>query len=445
MSWENKVVWSEGLFLQPQHLQQQERYIERLVRASTAGLRPFSWGLTRLELDADQLTLGKFAVRVAAGILPDGTPFTAPGDVDPPRPIDLPETARNSTVYLILPARQPGGVETAPPEQVETVARYVVAEHEAADTNAGYQGSAMVQVGRLRLRYALEGAARAGHAAIGLARIAEIRPDKSVMLDEAYIPPILVTEAAPVLAGFVATLQGLLHHRAEALAGRISEGGTRGAGELGDYMMLQLCNRYEPLVAHFASTVNQLHPETFYQMAVALAGELATFTETRKRPQPFPPYKHDDLTETFRPVIAALRQSLSAVLEQNAVPIPLQERKFGIRVGPISDRTLVANATWVLAVKAQIPAESLRRNFPTLCKIGPVEQIRELINVALPGIAVRPLPVAPRQLPYYAGTTYFELDRSSAYWAALARSGGIAIHVTGEVPGLEMECWAIRS
>jgi type VI secretion system protein ImpJ len=178
---------------------------------------------------------------------------------------------------------------------------------------------------------------------------------------------------------------------------------------------------------------------------VALAGELATFTETRKRPTAFPPYKHDDLTATFRPVIAALRQSLSAVLEQNAVPIPLQERKFGIRVGPISDRTLVANATWVLAVKAQIPAESLRRNFPTLCKIGPVEQIRELINVALPGIAVRPLPVAPRQLPYYAGTTYFELDRSSAYWAALARSGGIAIHVTGEVPGLEMECWAIRS
>ena len=97
--------------------------------------------------------------------------------------------------------------------------------------------------------------------------------------------------------------------------------------------------------------------------------------------------------------MAALRQSLSAVLEQNAVPIPLQERKFGIRVGPISDRTLVANATWVLAVKAQMPAEALRRGFPNLVKIGPVEQIRELINVALPGVAVRALPVAPRQLP----------------------------------------------
>ncbi len=444
MSWENKVVWTEGLFLQPQHLQQQERYVERLVRVSTAALRPFSWGLTQLDLDANLLTLGKFSVRAAAGILADGTPFSIPDDVDPPGPIDVPESARNSVIYLLLPTRQPGVVEKAPADQVETVARFVVAEHEAIDTNAGYQSTASVPIGRLRLRYALESEARAGHTAIGLIRVAEVRPDKSVVLDEGYIPPLLVCEASPALAGFATQLQGLLHHRAEALAGRVSEGATRGAGEIGDYLMLQLCNRYQPVLTHLAATVGQMHPETFYQVAIALAGELATFTESRKRPTVFPPYRHDDLQATFRPVMAALRQALSAVLEQNAVPIPLQERKFGIRVGPIVDRGLLANTTWVLAVKAQMPADALRRSFPNLVKIGPVEQIRELINVALPGIAVRALPVAPRQLPYYAGTTYFELDRTSQYWAALARSGGIAIHVTGDVPGLEIECWAIR-
>ena len=444
MGWENRVVWTEGLFLQPQHLQQQTRYTERLVRASTAGLRPFAWGLTQLEFDADLLTLGKFALRAASGILSDGTPFAIPDDADHPQPIDLPETARNSIVYLMLPTRQPDAVETAGPEQVETVARFAAGEYEVADSNAGYQGSTLVPVGKLRLRYALEYEAREGFTAIGVARIAEVRTDKSVQLDETYIPPLLLAGTSPVLAGFVTQLQGLLHHRAEALAGRVSETATRGAAEIADYLMLQLCNRYEPLLTHLAATVGQLHPEAFYRTCVSLAGELATFTETRKRPVEFPSYRHDDLTATFRPVISALRQSLSAVLEQTAVPIPLQERKFGIRVGPIADRTLVAAGTWVLAVKAQMPAEALRRSFPNLCKIGPVEQIRELINVALPGVAVRALPVAPRQLPYYAGTTYFELDRSSPYWAALGRSGGIAIHVSGDVPGLEIECWAIR-
>src|SRR6516225_4122704 len=99
MNWENKVVWGEGLFLQPQHLQQQERYIERLVRGSTSGMRPFPWGLTQLDLDTDMLTLGKFAVRSAAGVLPDGTPFSIPHDVDHPPPIDLSEQTRNAVVY----------------------------------------------------------------------------------------------------------------------------------------------------------------------------------------------------------------------------------------------------------------------------------------------------------------------------------------------------------
>ena len=444
MGWENKVVWGEGLFLQPQHLQQQERYVERLVRASTAGLAPFSYGLTRLEIDTDMLALGKFAIRSAAGILPDGTPFSIPDDVDHPAPIDLPETLKNATIYLMLPARQPGAIDTAPADRTETAARYATAEHEAIDTNAGYQSSATVPIGKLRLRFAHEHENRAGFAALGLAAIIEVRSDKAVVLDEAYIPPVLFCGISALLAGFVNQLQGLINHRAEALAGRMSEAATRGAGEIGDYLLLQTCNRYEPLITHFAASAGQIHPEALYRVLLSLAGELATFTETRKRPAVFPPYRHDELNATFRPVIAALRQSLSAVLEQTAIPIPLQERKFGIRVGPITDRSLVTDATWVLVVKAQVPPETLRRGFPNQTKIGPVEQIVELINVALPGIPITALPVVPRQLPYYAGRSYFELDRSSPYWIALAKSGGIAIHVAGDIPGLEIECWAIR-
>jgi type VI secretion system protein ImpJ len=275
-------------------------------------------------------------------------------------------------------------------------------------------------------------------------RVIEVKADRSVVLDEAFIPPILVGEASGIVAGFINTLQGLLHQRAEAIAGRMSETAARGAAEINDYLLLQLCNRYEPLMAHLAASIGQQHPESLYRVLLQLAGEILTFTESRKRPPVFPQYRHDDLHGTFRPVMAALRQAFSTVFEATAEAIPLQERAYGIRVGPIPDRSLVTDATWVLAVKAQIPAETLRRNLPNQIKIGPVEQIRELISVALPGIEITALPVAPRQLPYYAGTSYFELDRRSAYWAALARSGGVAIHISGDIPGLEVECWAIR-
>src|SRR4051812_7932836 len=130
MGWDNKVVWGEGLFLQPQHLQQQERYFEHLIRTSTGGLGPFAYGLSQLALDPALLPLAKFPVRSAAAVLPDGPPFNIPGGSDHPHPIDLPETLRNATLYLMLPARQPGPIETAPAERTETAARFVVGEHE---------------------------------------------------------------------------------------------------------------------------------------------------------------------------------------------------------------------------------------------------------------------------------------------------------------------------
>jgi type VI secretion system protein ImpJ len=74
-----------------------------------------------------------------------------------------------------------------------------------------------------------------------------------------------------------------------------------------------------------------------------------------------------------------------------------------------------------------------------------VERIQDLVNLQLPGIGIQAMPVAPRQIPYHAGFTYFELDRSSELWRALKTSGGVAIHRAGEFPGLALEFWAIRS
>ena len=73
-----------------------------------------------------------------------------------------------------------------------------------------------------------------------------------------------------------------------------------------------------------------------------------------------------------------------------------------------------------------------------------MEHIRELVTTQLPGIEVRPLPVAPRQIPFHAGATYFELDRGSTHWAQMQNAGAFAIHVQEGFANLRMELWAIR-
>jgi type VI secretion system protein ImpJ len=98
----------------------------------------------------------------------------------------------------------------------------------------------------------------------------------------------------------------------------------------------------------------------------------------------------------------------------------------------------------VLAAKAQLPTERLQASLPTLVKIGPGERIRDLVNLNLPGIVLRSLPVAPRQIPFHAGFLYFELERGGDLWKQTEQSGVLALHVAGEFPGLELEFWAVR-
>ncbi len=443
MSWKNKVIWSEGMFLRPQHFQQHVRYVEQLLESRCSVLRPYGWGFKELKLDQKMLSMGKVSIAGASGVFPDGTPFTIPHDDDPPTPLDIPEDTHNMMVYLGLPTRRYGVVQVEESSDQDVLARYTPREYEVWDTGRGAEHLAPVVVGMLRTRLLLDSDIRDDYTCMGVARIVEAKVDQSLVLDEAYIPSVLDCQAAPGLAGFIKELFGLLQHRGEALAGRVSESGRGGAAEIADFLMLQMVNRYEPLMDHLTRLAG-LHPESLYGLALELAGELATFTRKEKRPSAFPVYRHEDLQTCFYPLVAEIRRALSMVLEQNAIPIPLEERKYGIRVGPITDRNLLDSATFVLAVSADIPVEELQQRFPAQVKIGPVEKIRDLVNVQLPGVTVRPLPVAPRQIPYHSGFVYFELDRTSEHWRQLKTSGGFALHLGGDFPGIEMEFWAIK-
>ena len=441
MTWSNRVVWLEGMFLRAQHFQQQDRWLEALVRDRTAALRPHGWGLTEAAINRNLLGTGQFALASGSGVFEDGTPFALPGETDQPVPLDLPETTRNAVVYLVLPMRQAGSVEVSANGSSE--GRYEQRGFEAYDTHSGSPQPADVQIGRLRLRYMLETENRAGYHGIGLARIVEVGADRRVVLDDQWIPPALACSAAAPLAGLLAEFAGMLNQRGEALAARLTAPGSRGVADVSDFLLLQSVNRAQKLLSHWAGD-GSVHPVDLYAALVQMAGDFATFTEATRRPSEYPPYRHADLQRSFAPVVADLRRSLSSVIEQTAIQIPLQKRAYGVQVGPIVDRGILRSSSFVLAVQADVPTETMRRLFPSQVKIGAVEHIRELVNVALPGIAVRPLPVAPRQLPFYAGATYFELDRNSTHWKELQSSGGFAVHVSGDFPNLNIELWAIR-
>jgi type VI secretion system protein ImpJ len=444
VSWDNRVLWSEGTFLQPQHFQQHDRHLEALLEGRTRALRPYSWGFLELTLDDALLELGKLAILTARGVLPDGTPFDCPARDPLPPPLDVPTTLRDALVVLALPVRRPGvdeaDLDGAGPE---SLARYAAGELEVKDSNASFDRTALIQVGRLRLQLVVEADLSAAFAALGVVRIVERRADNRVVLDRSYVPPMLDAGADATLAAIARDVQGLLHQRGDTLAERVSQPGPGGVAEMADFLWLKTINRFEPLFAHLAVTT-PLHPERLYAECLQLAGELCTLTRDARRPVAYPLYRHDDLAGSFGPVMADIRRSLSTVLERNAIPIELVDRGFGLRVASIPDVELLRSARFVLAAKAQLPTEQLQALLPTLTKIGPVERIRDLVNLNLPGIGLLALPVAPRQLPFHAGYLYFELARDTDLWKTAEHAGALALHIAREFPGLELEFWALR-
>jgi type VI secretion system protein ImpJ len=446
MSVRHRVIWSQGMFLQPHHFQQEARFFEHLVDSRVRAADVYAWGFAELVIDEAQLALGRLALTRASGVLTDGTPFSMPDADNLPAPLEVAPDMQGEIVYLTAPLARFGSTDVdfggEGAERGDAMSRYAVVDQNLRDQANATDDPETVQLGAVRLALLRQREAGDAYSRIGVARVVERRNDGQVVLDRGYIAPQTRIEASAQLSTTAALLHSLVQQRARALAAAVGQLG-HGVSEVADFMMLQLLNRSEPLLRQFAGAPS-VHPWLFYLACVQLAGEMASFSQTQRTPPDYPVYRHDDLQAVFTPVIQDLREMLSAAIQRHAEQIELIDRSHGVRTAVVGDAELLRSAGFVLAVRAQLPAEQLRQRFPAQSKLGPVDKIKDLVNLQLPGVVLRSLPVAPRQLPYHAGSHYFELERQGELWKQLERSGSLALHVAGDFPGLELELWALR-
>lgn len=443
MSSRNRVIWREGLFIKPQHFQQQQRHSDYALHARLSALSDYFYGLQSLAINEDYLGFGRIALVGATGILPDGTVFNIPNDDVLPTPLEITDASvANQKVYLALPLSVSGVNEVNQGGQVAT--RLQAHRHDVRDLHSEGGDVVSLEVGRVSLRLMLEREDRSAYASLAIARILDKRPDGGLVLDPNFMPCSISVSAIPTLKRFLGESAGLVAERARSLSQRIAAPGQQGVADVAEFMMLQLLNRAQPQLSHLAR-LGTLHPERLHEALVQLCGELMTFTDESRLPTEFPAYRHDDQQVSFEPVMLALRQALSTVLSPRAVSIQLRKHQYGVMVAMVNESELMQSADFVLAVRARMPQEQLRKQLLQQTKVASSDKIRELISLQLPGIPLLPLPVAPRQLPYHAGYSYFQLDRQSPAWQMLAVSNTLAFHIAGDFPELDMQLWAIRS
>ncbi len=440
MSWYSKVVWREGLFLRPHHLQQSDRYLERLVESRARHVTPYPWGFSHLEIDFDLAQQSKFSLRRAVGVLPDGTPFDVPGDSPLPPPIDVPDNAGGQTVWLTMPASAPNTREVDH-RAAGSASRFNEGAETVIDSTSELRSEQEIDLAYPRLAYDLRRTPKPGFLNLGVARILEIR-DKLIIFDEKFAPPLLVCSAHPIVNGWLDRVIGWIDNKLEELS-RYAADPTAGGGlQSVDYFVLQLLNRTIPALKHYSSSV-YIHPERLYVALVSLAGELATFATPERRARLYPVYDHDKLEDVFEPVVRDLQDFLSARLGRRAIRLEIIERAQNAFVSPIRDRTLFRTATLVLEVAARRPLTEIQSQFPQLFKIGPNTKMNEIVHAHLPGVPLVHLPTPPPQIRAITDHVYFYLDRNSPLWAEFSTAASIGMHFSGEWPELELDLWAV--
>ncbi|WP_280176936.1 type VI secretion system baseplate subunit TssK [Roseibium aquae] len=431
----------EGMFLRPQHLQQHDRWVETSLEQRVKNLSPFTWGVRRLEFDPDAMQIGQLRVAQLDAILPDGTVFSTAQDHRVATAREVRPEHQGKKVYLSVPLHSAGNVDVS----VEGSAhhRYGRSETEIVNSSEADRPTAVIAVGQLTGRLVLEGESLDEATYIALGEIEAVDAQGSIQLAGTFIPPVLYVGTSRRIINHLEEVRSLLRKRAEILASNASGEGTSSRAGLLDLMMLGAVNRYEVLLTHMITC--GLHaPEQVYRELLALAGEIATYGTDSRRPPELPVYDHRDLRATFQHLLAVLRDMLSFVVEQNAVSIPLTKRDYGVWLGDTSDKMVFENREFVLIAHANVSLEVLRTQMPIQIKIGPVEKIRELVNLQLPGVGITPLSVAPRQIPYIQNAVYFSLDVSNELWPQFQTSAAFALHLSGDYPGLGLELWAIQ-
>ena len=435
MKFLSRVVWSEGMHLGPHHFQTQSRYFEDTLWFLNSNLRQDPWGFLHFSIDTEALGNGLAILNFASGILPDGLIFDLPDCDSVPDSAQLKSlfasTDSEIVLHLAIPPRQDQGLDcdlSGGPS-----ARYGAVQRTLRDDAIG-QGENNVSFARKNLVLLSQAQLSEGAVSFPVARI--FRDGKGGFAsDPDFIPPCLRISACE---GLVLILHRLVQAIDEKVIStrsmRLSSGGLElgtSALDVANYWFLHaLCSSLPALRHHLLD--RRSHPEEVYRDLARLAGALSTFALESARDE-IPPYRHRDLTSTFKEMDALIRRYLEVVAPSNSVTLQFRKAENYIYAAEVKDERCLRRARWIFGVRSPVAESLILRQTPRLVKVCSAEGVAKLVQRALPGLELMHLPVPPAALHAQADMHYFSISLSGACWQHILQTKQVGVYLPGEL------------
>lgn len=445
---QKKVVWFEGMTLDPHHFQQWDRHQQGVLNARIRAVAPYGWGLARLEIDEDRLANGELALLEAAGIMPDGLAFDVPESSPLPDARNVqdhfPATEETIRVLLAIPAERPGGRNVqlqGTNQQRET--RFVAQSLDVSDENTG-ANERPVEVARtnVQLRFAAE--TQQGYSTLPIAEV--VRTAGGYALREQFIPPCLYLSASERLMTMARQVLELLVTKSGDLQEHQQNARSQRELSPSDIMALNLLgaiNAYIPqLNQHHESA--QDHPKALFQTLIALAGQLSTFVENAPvHPRDLPTYDHSAPSESFNRIEAILRQMLGeATPSSNYERIGLERQRDSLLVASARKELLQQAQLFLVTRSERHSEEQLTNALPGMLRIASPNTIDKVLQSYTRALNVESTRRLPTGMPVDNQATYFKLEKRGPFWDSILDEEGLAIFLPSDFRDIDVDLMA---
>ncbi|MBK9169087.1 MAG: type VI secretion system baseplate subunit TssK [Bryobacterales bacterium] len=436
------VLWTKGVFLTPQHLQAQDRFLESNLEFRLDSLLYKPWGFRTLQIEHAALANGEFAIASASGMFPDGMPFEipAPDAAPPPRTLeDAWEPDQESLdVYLTVPFYREQGLNVSVTER-GLPTRYLAEVLLLRDENSGLVEKP-IQVARKNFRFLFEGESLEDNTVLPVARIKRSETGE-YQVDSRFVPPLVDFAASEYLMAIARRLYETLTGKSSGLAGtRRQKNQTLAdfsSSDIASFWLLYSVNTHLPQFRHLFEA-RRGHPYRLYSEMLSLAAALTTFSSS-VQPRDLPAYDHERLADCFAELDEKLRFLLETVVPANWVALPLEVVQPFVWAVALDEERFFNKTHMFLAISADMNRGELLARAPQLLKVYSADNIAHLIRQALPGVEITHVPKPPNTIPVKLNYEYFSLNQQTEWFQAIRKARNLAAYVPADFPNPQLE------
>ena len=457
---ERPLYWHQGLFLQPQHFQLQDRYTRSLIEPLHQKLMPHFWGVGSMAVKSAALgnrsiglTNGEFLFQdMTYAVIPDNAVIQSRSFENA-----WEDGGKPFMVYLGLKKFSPSGENVTVVQDLKRIGEVstrFVATEEAGEFKDLHGNGPSAQVRHLHLVlnffWESEKDQLGDYELIPLVKLE--RQGDAIALSEQYIPPCLNLAAVPALVRLIKEVRDQISARGRQLESYKRDRGIHtaefGSRDMVFLLALRSLNRYVSMLVHLTEA-GQVHPWTTYGVLRQLIGEMTTFSERISVTGVMddgtvlvPVYRHQDLWRCFSSAQSLITQLLDEITAgpEYMMPLLFDGTYYATDLPPA---IFEGRNRFYLALETESEPQAVLSSVEQIAKFSSREYLPILIARSLPGIKLTYLQTPPQELPRRANTLYFQIDHHGEPWAQVQQGNNLALYWDAAPEDLKAELMAV--